>query len=159
MADGEADSDEARVLRPLQAAACTYRIAFGSRAGQKVLTVQGVMPREKDFKQALYVDNNGFSLHAAVRSGADDRQALEQLCRYIARPALPNERVQTNAARQVVLKLKTAWRDGTTHLVMSPLEPVSGQPRTMAPGRQRTVDRRCPRSVQDIGADLQVSHS
>jgi len=32
------------------------------------------------------------------------------------------ERVQTNAAGQVVLKLKTAWRDGTTHLLMSPLE-------------------------------------
>ena len=52
----------------------------------------------------------------------DDRQALEQLCRYITRPALANERVQTNAAGQVVLKLKTPWRDGTTHLVMSPLE-------------------------------------
>ena len=36
--------------------------------------------------------------------------------------ALANERVQTNAAGQVVLKLKTPWRDGTTHLVMSPLE-------------------------------------
>ena len=36
--------------------------------------------------------------------------------------ALANERVQTNAAGPVVLKLKTAWRDGTTHLVMSPLE-------------------------------------
>jgi hypothetical protein len=65
---------------------------------------------------------SGLTLHAAVRSGADDRQALEQLCRYITRPALANERVQTNAAGQVVLKLKTAWRDGTTHLVMSPLE-------------------------------------
>jgi len=31
--------------------------------------------------------------------------------------------VQTNAVGQVVLKLKTPWRDGgTTHLVMSPLE-------------------------------------
>jgi len=49
---------------------------------------------------------------------ADDRQALEQLCRYITRPALANERVQTNAAGQVVLKLKTAWRDGTTQLVL-----------------------------------------
>jgi len=47
---------------------------------------------------------------------------VEELCRYITRPALANERVQTNAAGQVVLKLKTAWRDGTTHLVMSPLE-------------------------------------
>ena len=110
------------MLRPLQAAACTYRIAFGPRAGQKVLTMQGAMPREKDFKQTLCADIDGFSLHAAVRCGADDRQALEQLCRTITRPALANERVQTNAAGQVVLKLKTPWRDGTTHLVMSPLE-------------------------------------
>ena len=122
MADDDNDSDEARTLRPLQAAACTYRIAFGHRAGQKVLTVQGAMPRETDFKQPLCADIDGFSLHAAVRCGANDRQALEQLCRYITRPALANERVQTNVAGQVVLKLKTPWRDGTTHLVMSPLE-------------------------------------
>jgi Putative transposase len=122
LADDDSDSDEARTLRPLQAAACTYRFAFGPRAGQKVLTVQGVMPRQTDFKQTLCADNNGFSLHAAVRCAADDRQALEQLCRYITRPALANERIQTNAAGQVVLKLKTPWRDGTTHLVMSPLE-------------------------------------
>ena len=74
------------------------------------------------------VDNDGNSdkartlrplqtdLHAAVRCGADDREALEQLCRYITRPALANERVQTNAAGQVVLRLKTPWRDGTTDL-------------------------------------------
>ena len=57
-----------------------------------------------------------------MHCAADDRQALEQLCRYITRSALANERVQTNAAGQVELKLKTPWRDGTTHLVMSPLE-------------------------------------
>ena len=57
-----------------------------------------------------------------MRCAANDRQALEQLCRYITRPALANERVQTNAAGQLVLKLKTAWRDGTTHLVMSQVE-------------------------------------
>ena len=89
---------------------------------RRSLTLQGAMPREKDFKQLLCADIDGFSLHAAVRCAADDRQALEQLCRYITRPALANERVQTNAAGQVVLKLKTAWRDGTTHLVRSPLE-------------------------------------
>jgi hypothetical protein len=112
VADTDGDSDKARALRLLQAAACTYRIAFGPRAGQKVLTVQGVMPRDADFKQNLCADMQGFSLHAAVRCTADDRQALEQLCCYITRPALANERVQTNAAGQVVLKLKTPWRDG-----------------------------------------------
>ncbi len=67
------------------------------------------MPRDTDFKKTLCADIDGFSLHAAVRCGADARQGLEQLCRYIARPALANERVQINAVGQVVLKLKSAW--------------------------------------------------
>jgi hypothetical protein len=45
MADNDSDSDETRALRPLQAAACIYRIGFGPRPGQKVLTVQHSMPR------------------------------------------------------------------------------------------------------------------
>jgi hypothetical protein len=77
------------------------------------------MPRETEISQTLSTDTNGFSLQAAVRCVANDRQALEQLCRYITRPALSNKRAQTNAAGPVVLKLKTPWRDGTTHLVMS----------------------------------------
>ena len=88
LADAQADSDEARALRPLQAAACTYRIAFGPRAGQKVFTLQGAMPRDAARDQELCADQQGFSLHAAVRCDADERQRLEQLCRYITRPAL-----------------------------------------------------------------------
>ena len=38
------------------------------------------------------------------------------------RPALANEPVHTNAAGQVALELITAWCDGVTHQVMSPLE-------------------------------------
>jgi len=106
----------------LPAAACTYRIAFGPRAGLKVLTVRGAMPRDADLRQRLCADIDGGSLYAAVRCAANDRQSLEQPCCYITRPALATERVQTNAARHVVLKLKTPWRDGTTHLVMSRLE-------------------------------------
>jgi hypothetical protein len=41
LADSDVDGEEARTLRPLQAAAITYRIAFGPRAGQKVLTLRG----------------------------------------------------------------------------------------------------------------------
>ena len=69
----------------------------------------------------MCAEHQGFSLHAAVRCAAHERKRLEQLCRTITRPALANERVQCNAAGQVVRKLKTAWRDGTTHIVMSPL--------------------------------------
>lgn len=72
------------------------------------------------FSWAVFID--GFSLHAAVRVEAHDRKRLEQLCRYITRPALSDERIQLNAAGQVEFKLKTPWRNGTTHPVMSPLE-------------------------------------
>jgi hypothetical protein len=57
-----------------------------------------------------------------VRVETHERKRLEQLCRYITRPTLCDERVQLNATGQVALKLKTPWRDGTTHLVMSPQE-------------------------------------
>lgn len=80
------------------------------------------MPRETAARQPLCADIDGFSLRAAVRVEAHDRGRPEQPCRYITRPALSDERVQLNAAGQVELRLKTPWRDGTTHLVMSPLE-------------------------------------
>ena len=122
LAEPDADGEEARTLRPLQAAAITYRIACGPRAEQKVLTLRGATPRETAAQQPLCADIDGFSVHAAVRVEAHDRKRLEQLCRHITRPAWSYERVQLNAAGQVEIELKTAWRNGTTHLVMSPLE-------------------------------------
>ena len=54
------------------------------------------MPRQAGVSQNLCADIDGFSLHAAVRCDAEDRKSLEQLCRYITRPALANDRVQRN---------------------------------------------------------------
>ena len=144
MAGDDSDSDEARTLRPLQAAACPYRIAFGPRAGQKVLTVQGAMLRDADFKQSLRADIDGNSATRCLALRRRRPPALEQLCRCITRPALANERVQTNAAGQVVLKLRTPLRDGTTHLVMSPLEfmqRLAALPLTSAAANRRITSK------------------
>ena len=65
-------------------------------------------------------DTHGFSLHGAARCGADQRGQLEPLCRYITRPALANERPSRNAKEQVVLRLESPTRDGTTRIVMHP---------------------------------------
>ena len=70
----------------------------------------------------LCANTHGFSLHAGTRCDADQRKALERLCRYITRPAIANERLKRNGAGEVVLQLKSAYKDGTTHVVMSPLE-------------------------------------
>jgi hypothetical protein len=117
-----AEPDAVPALTPLQAASCTYRIALGPRAGQKVLSLRSLPSTNKKSLSGLCTNAHGFSLHAAVRCSADARRELEHLCRYITRPAIANERLTRNGAGQVVLKLKSAYQDGTTHVVMSPLE-------------------------------------
>ena len=92
------------------------------RAGQKVLSFQTISTREPPPTPVRCVDAQGFSLHAEVCCAAHERKKLEHLCRYITRPAIANERLAPNRTGQVVLTLKTPYRDGTTHIVMSPLE-------------------------------------
>ncbi|MGE5302921.1 MAG: transposase [Alphaproteobacteria bacterium] len=48
-----------------------------------------------------------------LRWRADQRQELEQLCRYITRPAITNERLKLNRAGQVVLQLERYGRKVT----------------------------------------------
>ena len=72
--------------------------------------------------RALCVNAQGFSLHAGVRCDANDRQGIEQLCRYITRPAISNQRLAINRQGNVILKLKTPWRNGATHIVLTPME-------------------------------------
>ena len=118
-------TDPDNILAPLQAAASTWRIAQGPRAGRKVLTLVGereAHPSRDHRRDALCANAQGFSLHAGVRCDATDRQGIEQLCRYITRPALSNERLSINREGNVILKLKTAWRNGTTHIVLTPME-------------------------------------
>ena len=109
-------------MSPLQSAACTYRIALGPRAGQKVLSLQTVPRFEAQPTPQCCANQQGFSLHAAVRCAMNQRNKLEQLCRYITRPAIANDRLILNSAGDVVLQLKSPYRDGTTHIVMSLLE-------------------------------------
>ena len=118
LADRDADSP----LASLQTASCSYRIALGPRAGQKVLSLRTVAGRDDKATAGLCADAHGFSLHAGVRCAEHQRKELERLCRYITRPAIANERLKCDGAGNVVLQLKSAWRDGTTHIRMSPLE-------------------------------------
>jgi Putative transposase len=83
-----AETDLDLALAPLQAAACTYRIALGPRAGQKVLSLQTVPSQEVPPTEQRCVGAQGFSLHAEVCCAAHQRKKLEHLCRYITRPAI-----------------------------------------------------------------------
>ena len=72
--------------------------------------------------QPFLASADGCSLHAGVAAGADDRKKVERLCRYIARPAIAAGRLSLTTQGQVRYTLKTPYRDGTTHVVVEPLD-------------------------------------
>ncbi len=77
-----------------------------------------VKPRSKNCTQ-----HNQFTLHANSRIAPLDRKGLEKMICYLCRPALATERVELLEDDTVVrLRLKTPWRDGTTHLRMPAAE-------------------------------------
>lgn len=104
----------------------TYRIAVGPRAGQKLFTLQTVPAREPESEQQGdgrgAANAGGFSLHAGLDIQPHQREKLERLCRYVSRPPIAVERLALTASGQVRYALKTAYRDGTTHIVLEPLD-------------------------------------
>ena len=65
---------------------------------------------------------DGFSLHANVAVHADDRPRLERLARYCARAPIAMDRLERLVDGRLLYRFKRPWRDGTTHIVMEPLE-------------------------------------
>jgi len=79
-----------------------------------VLSLRTVAGDDEKPKKMLCAEAHGFSLPAAVRTVAHQRNELERLCRHIARPALANERVSRTPRAESRCKLKSPYRDGTT---------------------------------------------
>jgi hypothetical protein len=119
-----ASDSEAGPLDDLIGHSITYRIAVGPRAGQKLFTLQTLPARVP----ALLEDPNGaaraggFSLHAGVDIAPQQREKLERLCRYVSRPPVAVDRMALTSSGQVRYTLKTPYRDGTTHIVLEPLD-------------------------------------
>jgi hypothetical protein len=66
--------------------------------------------------------SKSFSLHADVAVPARRRDQLERLCRYLLRPPLAVERLTRSTGGQLVYQFKRPWRDGSTALLVDPLE-------------------------------------
>lgn len=74
-----------------------------------------------DLDRPRHAHDEGFDLHADVALVAADREGLEKLLRYGARPAIAGERLHLLPDGRVRLQLKRRYHDGTTHLVFQPL--------------------------------------
>ena len=64
----------------------------------------------------------GFDLHANTSVRAKNRPKLERLCRYLLRPPVAEDRLSLAPDGSVLVRLKTPWRDGTSHIALQPLE-------------------------------------
>ena len=104
------------------AASIHQRIAIGPNAGQKALTLRTVPAPSEPFASTLLAKQPGFSLHAVTCREANQPDKLDKLCHYITRPAIANERLSTNERGPVIYRFKQPFRDGTTHVVLNPLE-------------------------------------
>ena len=103
--------------------AIAYRVAFGPNAGKKALTLQAVPASDNRQKSSELVSNqSGFSLHAVVACKSNQRKKLKRLCRYITRPTIAEQCLSLASNGNVVVVLKTPYDDGTSHVVLSPME-------------------------------------
>jgi hypothetical protein len=116
------DHEEQGLLSLFQAASIQGLVAQGPDAGARLVRVgrlgaSGV----SSVPSPLCAEVDGFSLHAAVRISSSDRERLEHLCRYIARPPLAADRLTLAARGRVRYEYRRPWRDGTTHVEFEPL--------------------------------------
>ena len=116
------ESPDDSALNDLLGHSITYRIAVGPQAGRKAFTLQTVPAREQENDNPNLAKTAGFSLHAGVAAKAHQRRKLERLCRYVARPAVATDRLALTPQGNVRYTLKTPYRDGTTHIILEPLD-------------------------------------
>lgn len=109
-------------LDQIQAASVAYRIAIGPHAGRKALTLYSVPPLEEEPTISLLARMYGFSLHAGTVCEAHQRRKLDRLCRYITRPPIATKRLSVDDHGRVVYRYKRPFRDGSTHVVLEPLD-------------------------------------
>jgi hypothetical protein len=123
--DEDALARDEPLLALLSAASLQSRSATGAHQGERWRRLgDRIEPPEAEVSDAdpeasrRVPQHGGMSLHAEVAVPARDRRRLERLCRYVARPPLASERLEACAGGALTLRLKSRWRDGTTHILM-----------------------------------------
>src|SRR5690606_26894334 len=90
--------------------------------GKKAMVLKLAVDGDHSAKTDLVAKSSGFSLHAGVATKTHERGKIERICRYIARPAVSEERLSLNDSGEVIYKFKKPWDDGTTAIKMTPME-------------------------------------
>lgn len=119
----EERSNESSAPSPLEA--CMQMSLFGGAFRRLAADGTPVPVDEPRFgtgtKSPWAAEADGFNIHAGVTVRAGDREGLERLLRYCARPAFSLERLSILSDGRVAYLLRKPRRNGATHLVLEPL--------------------------------------
>ncbi len=120
--DFESDSllEKEPLLAKCYMASIRYLRALGEQSGKPLLRLISPehIKEEVDDRTVM-----GFNLHASKAIEAADRAGLERTLRYMGRPPLSAERLKRAPdGSNLLLTLKTPWRNGTTTLLLTPFE-------------------------------------
>lgn len=114
-------AEQMPLLAGYAAASIQELVATGPRAGHPVRRLRSAAA-VVDGDKPRCARREGFSLHANVALPAHAREQLEHLCRYLLRPPLALERLTESSGGQLLYELLHPRRDGSTHLLLDPLE-------------------------------------
>jgi hypothetical protein len=125
--DEEVEDD---ALSLIQSASVAGRsAASGGRRAKRVQVLllhsaEAALPAAAAVRKLRRVHGACRGRHRGAKPEGPSRGRSEQLCRYISRPPLAKERVESLPDGRVRIQLKRAWSDGTTALSLRRLELV-----------------------------------
>jgi len=106
-------------MAALLASSVRRRRAVGSNTGRSVVRLGDQIDGDSmdTFQSPRSAMVSGFSVHGKVCIEARDRDRLERLIRYAARPAVSTERLSELGDGRLLYRLKRPWRDGTSAVI------------------------------------------
>lgn len=120
--DGAGFASAEPLLAILASASVAGVAASGPRRGARALRLGSGAAFETTTIGRRCAAVEGFSLHANVRVAANDRDGLEHLARYLARPPIATDRLTLLPDGRVALRFKRRFTDGTEAVVFTPFE-------------------------------------
>ncbi len=101
-----------------------HRVATGPEVGRSIRRIRVLEPAPPAVPAdpGVGAQRDGTRVHAMPRIGADERDAVLRLGRYLVRPPIDRERFSLQPDGHVRYRLAVPWHDGTTHVEFAPRE-------------------------------------
>ncbi len=119
-------ADDTDAIPHFLGSSVSYRIAVGPQQGCKAFVMRTIRPLnwpDPGLERAAKAD--GFSLYAGVSCEGHQKDKLERLCRYIARPAVAVPHLSLSSTGKVLYTLKKPYCDETTQVAFGPADFVA----------------------------------